>query len=346
MWYGFLLTENGASPSPKKIQALRSAPRPISAEGVVSFLCTVGFNSRFILRFAEHSLPLRKLSLSKAEFRWTDVHDEAFNYLKNALCTNTLNNTFVKNRPTGLFCDAGKKQHTKDTPGALSAVLAQKDSDSNWIPIQFVSRVLSNVETRYSQTELESLSILYGCKRLDFYLWGARGIEIYTDHLPLVTMYNKHLKTTPTRILRHVLGIQELDYHVYYKRGKVNISDFLSRNPPDPDPDSEDQTLDLKLSDDLEKIVIKKVYTRYNPITMNTIREYTVNCPDLQFLMECIRKRNWKQHIRDHRIKLFKSFIHEISEIDNIVFNPILPGGGPLWPPLPYIHLLLPCGQG
>ena len=196
-WYGFLLTENGASPSPKKVQALRSAPRPITADGVISFLCTVGFNSRFILRFAEHSIPLRKLSLSKSEFRWTDVHEESFNYLKNALCTNTLNNTFRKHRTTGVFCDAGKKQHTKDTPGALSAVLAQRDSDSNWIPIQFVSRVLSDVETRYSQTELESLSILYGCKRLDFYLRGARGIEIYTDHLPLVTMYNKHLKTTP-----------------------------------------------------------------------------------------------------------------------------------------------------
>ena len=74
-WYGFLLTENGASPSPKKVQALKSAPRPITAEGVVSFLCTVGFNQRFILRFSEHSLPLRILPLSKVEFRWTDVHD-------------------------------------------------------------------------------------------------------------------------------------------------------------------------------------------------------------------------------------------------------------------------------
>ena len=72
---------------------------------------------------------------------------------------------------------------------------------------------------------------------------------------------------------------------------------FLSRNPPDQDSDSEDHTLDLKLSDDLEKIVIKKVSAKYNAVTMNTIREYTVNCPNLQFLMDCIRERNWKQHI-------------------------------------------------
>ena len=54
---------------------------------------------------------------------------------------------------------------------------------------------------------------------------------------------------------------------------------------------------------------------------MNTIREYTVNCPDLQFLIDCIRKRSWKQHIKDPRISIYKSFIHDISEIDNIIYK-------------------------
>ena len=40
-WYGFLFTENGACPSQKKVQALRSAPRPITADSVISFLRTV-----------------------------------------------------------------------------------------------------------------------------------------------------------------------------------------------------------------------------------------------------------------------------------------------------------------
>ena len=126
-----------------------------------------------------------------------------------------MNNTFKKGLKIGLFVDAGKKQHTVNTPGALSGVLCQLDPESGqWKPIQFISRVLSDCETRFSQTELESLSILYSCRRLDFFLRGAIGIQIFTDHQPLVVMYNKQLSTTPPRILRHILGIQELDYKV------------------------------------------------------------------------------------------------------------------------------------
>ena len=71
-WSGYLLTENGACASRRKIIALLAAPKPTTAEAVVSFLCVVGFNARFILRFAEYSLPLRKLGLGKGEFIWTD----------------------------------------------------------------------------------------------------------------------------------------------------------------------------------------------------------------------------------------------------------------------------------
>ena len=54
---------------------------------------------------------------------------------------------------------------------------------------------------------------------------------------------------------------------------------------------------------------------------MNKIREYIVNCPALQFLMDCIRKRSWKQHIKDPRISIYKFFIYEISKIDNIIYK-------------------------
>ena len=45
----------------------------------------------------------------------------------------------------------------------------------------------------------------------------------------------------------------------------------MSRNPPDQDLDSKDQALDLKHSNDLEKIIIKKVSAKYNAATINAI---------------------------------------------------------------------------
>ena len=68
-----------------------------------------------------------------------------------------------------------------------------------------------------------------------------------------------------------------------FRKGCINIADFLSRNSEQQSVDSEEQNVDLTLSDDLEQIVIKKVQAKYNKITMNTIRDATINCPDLQF---------------------------------------------------------------
>ena len=145
--------------------------------------------------------------------------------------------------------------------------------------------------------------------------------KIFTDHQPLVVMYNKQLSTTPPRILRHILGIQELDYKVIFRKGCINIADFLSRNSEQQSVDSEEQNVDLTLSDHLERIVIKKEQAKYNRITMNTILDATINCPDLQFLLKCIRQRNWKRYIRDRQIAPFKTFMPTISCIDDIIYK-------------------------
>ena len=321
-WYGFLFNKLGAQPSPKKVAALRSAPRPVSQEGLKSFICTVSFNSRFIHRFSEYAQILRNLANTKGAFIWLPSHENAFQNLKDALCQNTLNNFFEKNRQTAIFCDAGKTQHTTDTPGALSSILAQFDLESeSWLPIQFASRVLTDCETRYGQTELEALSIRFSCTRFTYYIEGAKNVHIYTDCQALVPMFNKVVKTTPPRILRMILAIQSIDYVVIYLAGKINIADFLSRNPPKPDPNSIEEKLDLKLSDDLERAVVKRVRQQHNPITMNTIRDSTIKSVDLQFLLNCLKDGSWKRFKKDHRIRPYLSMIHELSEIDSIIYR-------------------------
>ena len=322
-WHGYLFTSLGAAPSPKKVAALRSAPRPISQEGLLSFICTVSFNSRFILRFSEYAQCLRILANTKGIFDWTNEHEKAFQYLKISLCENTLNNHFIKSRRTAVFCDAGKKAHVTNTPGALSGILAQLDENSeeeSWLPIQFASRVLTDTETRYGQSELEALAIRFSLTRFSYYVQGARNIIVFTDCSCLVAMFNRVVKTTPPRILRMILAVQEIDFTVVYRKGKANISDFLSRNPPPPDLNSAEELLDLTLSDDLERAVVRRVQEHHAPITMQTIREATVNSPDLQFLLDVIRKGTHKQHKKDPRIKPYRDKIPYMSEISDIIY--------------------------
>ena len=71
-----------------------------------------------------------------------------------------------------------------------------------------------------------------------------------------------------------ILAIQELDYVVIFRKGKVNIADFLSRNPPAPtEEETAEEDAELQLSDDLERAVVKSVREQHNNVTMNTIRQ-------------------------------------------------------------------------
>ena len=50
-------------------------------------------------------------------------------------------------------------------------------SDDVEKPIAFISRALSATEQRYSTTEKESLSCVWACKRLHFYLYRRKFIQ-------------------------------------------------------------------------------------------------------------------------------------------------------------------------
>ena len=135
-------------------------------------------------------------------------------------------------------------------------------------------------------------------------------------------MFNKMLKTTPPRILRMILAIQELDYVVIYRKFKVNIADFLSWNPPPTtEEEAADQDAKLQLSDDLERAVVKSVREQHNNVTMNTIRQETIESEDLQFLIKHVKNGTWKRYRKDARIVPYKSFMYEISKVDQIIYK-------------------------
>ena len=125
----------------------------------------------------------------------------------------------MKTRQTAIFSDAGKRAHITNTPGALSGILAQLDPESeteSWLPIQFASRVLTDCETRYGQSELEALAIRFSLTRFSYYILGAKNVLVFTDCACLVPMFNKIVKTTPPRILRMILAVQDIDYTVIF----------------------------------------------------------------------------------------------------------------------------------
>ena len=81
--------------------------------------------------------------------------------------------------------------------------------------IMYASLSLIDVKRRCSQTEGETLAIVWACESFHTYLYGVK-FHIVTGHKPLEVLNSKR-SNRPARIERLVLRMQEFDYTVEYK---------------------------------------------------------------------------------------------------------------------------------
>ncbi|CAH3985206.1 unnamed protein product [Pieris brassicae] len=97
---------------------------------------------------------------------------------------------------------------------------------------------MNKAECNYSVTEKECLAILFGTKTFRPYLYGNR-FTVVTDHKPLQWLFN--CKDPGSRLIRWRLKLEEFEYDIKYKKGKINSNaDALSRYPVNPvQPESE-----------------------------------------------------------------------------------------------------------
>ncbi|KAM7313255.1 uncharacterized protein ISCGN_003132 [Ixodes scapularis] len=115
-------------------------------------------------------------------------------------------------------CDASDR--------GLGVVLCQKIKDEEH-PILYASRKLTTREEAYSASEKECACLVWAAQKLSCYLAGAM-FTFETDHCPLTWLQQMSPKNG--RLLRWSLALQEFNFRVTYKRGKLNSNaDTLSR---------------------------------------------------------------------------------------------------------------------
>ena len=85
-------------------------------------------------------------------FCWTHRHEQAFQATKAALTSDTVMDYFDKHKNTELITDA--------PPTGLSGILSQHSpGEDNHRIVAYISRALTPVEQKYSQTEREALDL-------------------------------------------------------------------------------------------------------------------------------------------------------------------------------------------
>jgi len=306
-FFGFVFSAQGVSPDPKKVEAIHSASPPTCTSDVRSFLGMATYCAKFIPNFSDVSSPLRELTRKDTPFEWNQEHDEAFHKIKNLLTSETVMAYFDQTKETELVTDA--------SPWGLSAILLQKSSSEDKKKVvAYVSRSLSDVEKRYSQTEKEALAIVWAIERLHLYLYGAH-FTLCTDCKPVQLIFNNAKSKPPARIERWNLRLQGYDFTVVHTKGTLNPSDFLSRHPSQCDSAKPDT-----IADEYVKFIINHAVPK--AMTLSEIQQATKEDNTLQCLMDVIRQNKWDlvennelqvEGVDERELKLFSKVKDELT---------------------------------
>ena len=85
-YLGHLISPEGISLLPNKLDSIRHMPVPNSTKEIKQFLGLTGYYRKFVPRFADISRPLTTLMKKDMKFVWTSACEKSFELLKEALC--------------------------------------------------------------------------------------------------------------------------------------------------------------------------------------------------------------------------------------------------------------------
>ena len=155
--------------------------KPKTTTELCRFLGMANQVGKFSPNITSLSKPLRDLLSKKQTWHWTDHQDVAFQ-MKMELTNSPVLAPYNVNAETKVTADASAY--------GLGAVIAQKQSSSEWRPVAYASHSISEAEGRYSQTEKEALALVWACEKFEDYIIG-KSITLEMDHKPLVLFLTK-----------------------------------------------------------------------------------------------------------------------------------------------------------
>lgn len=226
---GHLVSVDGIRPDPDKIQAVSEFPVPKNLKDVRGFLGLCTYFRKFIPAFSNLAEPLNELLRMGRAFHWDQPQEHAFNSLKRALISDPILGHFLEGADTELRTDASGH--------GLGAVLAQNVGNTKRV-IAYANRTLTKCERNYAITERECLAVVWAITKFRPYLYGTH-FRVVTDHHALCWLTN--LKDPSGRLARWSLKIQDYDFSIVHKSGKLHLdADGLSRCPLPSEPSGQE----------------------------------------------------------------------------------------------------------
>lgn len=211
-YLGHVITSEGVSTDPSKIQSMSEWPTPTTLHALRGFLGLTGYYRKYVLNYGIICRPLTDL-LKKHAFRWNEEADQAFIALKQAMSTTPV-----------LGLPDYTKEFIVETDASLTGigvVLMQSNR-----PIAYFSKVMAPKHRGKSIYEKEYMALLNAIDKWRHYL-QYKHFVVRTDHHSLKYLLEQKVTTAvQQKGLTKLLG---LDYEVQYKKGAENkVADALS----------------------------------------------------------------------------------------------------------------------
>jgi hypothetical protein len=204
---GHVIDSKGLHMDPANIEAIEKWATPVNTTEIRQFLGLAGYYRRFIEGFSKIAKPLTTLTQKDKKYEWGKDEEEAFQILKQKLCSAPILALLDVVEDFVVYCDALYL--------GLGAVLMQRRK-----VVAYASRQLKTHEEKYTTHDLELGAVVFALKMWRHYLYGTKCV-VFTDHKSLQFILDQ--KELNMRQGRWLETLSDYDCEIRYHPGKANV---------------------------------------------------------------------------------------------------------------------------
>ena len=220
---GHVVSADGVSMDPRKIDAIANWPRPTTGAQMESFLGFTAFIRQHIRHYSELSAPLVDVKHNKT-IEWTDLMDRSFETLKQAIKQAPILRFPDYSRPFYLASDASNL----GCGGILYQPAEGQDEVTATNIVAICAKKWGSSQVRYSAYKKELFGLVYCLRKFHQYIWGRTDTIVYTDHKPLTYMFSQ--PELPVVLQQWLDLILDYSFTIRHRPGILNlVPDQLSR---------------------------------------------------------------------------------------------------------------------
>ena len=172
---GHIVSQEGISVDPAKIDAILQHERPMNITEIRSFLGLARYYRRFVEGFSRIAALLTRLTRKDVRFVWDDSCESTFVELKQKLTSALVLTVPNSQEPYVVYTNASST--------GLGCVLMQHRK-----VVAYASRQLKPHEKNYPIQDLELAAVVFALKIWRCYLYGAK-FEMYSNHKSLKYLF-------------------------------------------------------------------------------------------------------------------------------------------------------------